>query len=53
VTRFGRSFRWELRGTDTGEDRAALISAVGWCSGWRPLLSIVESGQCEREKADT
>jgi hypothetical protein len=53
VSRFARSFRWELRGTDTDEDRAALISAVGWCSGWRPLLSIVESGQCEREKADT
>lgn len=45
ITRFARSFRWELRDTDTDEDRAALISAVGWCSGWRPLLSIVESGR--------
>jgi len=53
VARFARSFRWELRGTDTDEDRAALISAVGWCCGWRPLLSIVESGQRERGKADT
>ena len=23
------------------EDRAALISAVGWCSGWRPLLVML------------
>lgn len=44
VVRFSNSFRWELRGTDTQEDRAALISAVGWCSGWRPLLAIVGSG---------
>lgn len=48
VSRFAHSFRWELRGTDTDEDRAALISAVGWCSGWRPLLSIAESGRPRR-----
>jgi hypothetical protein len=24
------------------EHRAALISAVGWCSGWRPLLKLVD-----------
>jgi hypothetical protein len=39
---YARSFRWECKGTDTEEDRAALISAVGWCSGWSPLLSILE-----------
>lgn len=22
-------------------DRAALISAIGWCSGWRPLLALL------------
>ena len=38
---YARSFRWECKGTDTEEDRAALISAIGWCSGWRPLLSIL------------
>ena len=35
------SFRWENRGTETVENMAALISAVGWCSGWRPLFSIM------------
>ena len=35
------SFRWENRGTKTTEDMAALISAVGWCSGWKPLFSIL------------
>jgi hypothetical protein len=39
---YARSFRWECKGTDTVEDRAALISAIGWCSGWGPLLSILE-----------
>jgi len=39
---YARSFRWECKGTDTEEDRAALISAIGWCSGWGPLLSILE-----------
>jgi hypothetical protein len=39
---YARSFRWECKGTDTEEDRAALISAVGWCSGWGPLLSILK-----------
>ncbi len=39
---YSRSFRWEFRGTETAEDEAALISAVGWCSGWQPFLSILE-----------
>lgn len=30
----------EFRDTDTAEDRAALLRAVGWCSGWRPLLTL-------------
>jgi hypothetical protein len=41
ITLYARSFRWECRGTDTEENKAALISAVGWCSGWQPLLSIL------------
>lgn len=36
-----RSFRYEYHGTQTEEDTAALISAVGWCSGWQTFLSIV------------
>lgn len=35
---YRKAFTWELRGTDGPEHRAALISAIGWMSGWRPLL---------------
>jgi len=42
---YSRSFRWEFRGTESPEDEAALISAVGWCSGWQPLLAILELGK--------
>ena len=38
---YSRSFVWGYHGTATDEDRASLISAVGWCSGWRPLLQIL------------
>ena len=40
LTVYYQSFVWGYHGTDTEEDRAALISAVGWCSGWRVGLSI-------------
>lgn len=39
---YHRSFRWEYRATDTSEDRAALIGALGWCTGWRPWLALVD-----------
>ncbi len=42
MQKFQRSFRWEERGSDTAEDRAALIAAVGWCSGWQELLPRLE-----------
>jgi hypothetical protein len=42
ITHYSRSFRWEFRGTETEEGKASLISAVGWCSGWQPFLSILE-----------
>ncbi len=42
VSRYCRSFRWEFRGTDTDMDLAGLLAAVGWCSGWRPLLELLE-----------
>jgi hypothetical protein len=41
IVLYSRSFEWERRGTATDEDKASLISAVGWISGWRPLLSLV------------
>jgi len=40
IGRYHRSFRWEYRDSDT-EDRASLISAVGWCTGWRVLIELV------------
>lgn len=41
MRRYALSFRYENRATDTDADRAALVCAVGWCSGWRPLLSLM------------
>jgi len=38
---YARSFRWEWRNTNTTEDRASLLSAIGWCSGWGELLKIL------------
>lgn len=38
---YSRSFRWESRGIDTQADQAALLSAVGWCSGWQPWLPLL------------
>jgi hypothetical protein len=35
------------------QDRAALIVAVGWCSGWRPLLSQLSSGAAEKRSPDS
>ncbi len=40
ISRYHRSFRLEYQGTQTDEDVAALISAVGWCSGWGTFLSL-------------
>jgi len=40
ISLYYRSFRLEFQGTETEEDRAALISAVGWCSGWGIFLSV-------------
>jgi hypothetical protein len=41
LIRYARSSRPEQRDIDTPEHRAALIEAVGWCSGWSPVLVIV------------
>ncbi len=38
IRRYDESFAWELRGTDTVQDRAALVAAAGWSGGWRGLL---------------
>lgn len=44
ITAYARSFRWECRDTETDEDRAALLSAVGWCSGWEAWLPQLCAG---------
>ncbi len=40
LVRYARSFQFEFRGSGTEEDIAALLSAIGWCSGWRTFLAI-------------
>jgi hypothetical protein len=40
VRQYDRSFRWECHGSDTPHDHAALIGAIGWCSGWQVLLAL-------------
>ena len=37
---YAQSFVWGHQGTEGDADRAALISAVGWCSGWRGLFAV-------------
>jgi len=44
LVKYRRSYRWGFHDTRTEEDAAALIMAVGWCSGWRILLSIMGEG---------
>ena len=41
VRNLGRSYIWENRGSDAPQDRAALLTAIGWMSGWRPLLALI------------
>lgn len=43
VRQFSRSFGWEARGTETAADRAALVSAAGWCAGWGALLALARA----------
>jgi len=40
LERYRRSFGWDKRGTETAADRAALVSAAGWCCGWGALLAF-------------
>lgn len=41
LVKYARSFQFQYKGSQTEEDTAALISAVGWCSGWGLFLSIM------------
>jgi hypothetical protein len=42
VAALGRSFLSDRDGRQLPEDRAALVTAIGWMSGWRPLLILLE-----------
>lgn len=44
LARFENAFRWDSRGTDTDEDRGALIAAIGWCGGWSEILNTFGAG---------
>ena len=40
---YHNSFSWDFKDIDGVEDRAALISAAGWCSGWQGLLALLDT----------
>jgi hypothetical protein len=40
---YGQSFCHGYHGIKTDEDVAGLISAVGWCCGWKTPLAIIEA----------
>jgi len=42
LSAFDRSYMLEHKGTAKPEDRAALLTAVGWMNGWRPLLALIQ-----------
>ncbi len=42
---YAQSFRWGFHHLRTDEGASALISAIGWCSGWAILLSIMDQSE--------
>ena len=50
MTKFARSFQCEFQGTQTSEDASALISCVGWLSGWVTFLRIVDVSIADSKK---
>jgi hypothetical protein len=49
VTAYRESFRWEQRNTETDADRAGLLAAVGWCSGWAAAVALLDDGARPRK----
>jgi hypothetical protein len=41
VETYAKSFMWAHRDSEGPDDRAALLSAIGWCSGWSNLAALV------------
>ncbi|MDA8406683.1 MAG: hypothetical protein M0T73_07495 [Deltaproteobacteria bacterium] len=50
MTKFARSFQVEFQRTQTLEDASALISCVGWLSGWGAFLRIVDLSTVKTQK---
>jgi hypothetical protein len=48
VRALGHSYEWGNRGTDRPPERAALLTAIGWMSGWRPLLALTNGATAAR-----
>ncbi|MEK6383298.1 MAG: hypothetical protein V4797_01755 [Paraburkholderia tropica] len=42
LARFEHAFRWDSRGTDSAQDRGALVASIGWCSGWSEILQTLD-----------
>lgn len=40
IHRYDGSFCCDSHGSETLQDRAALVSAAGWCGGWQVLLGL-------------
>ena len=49
ITHYERSFHWEYKKTDTIEDRAALIGSIGWLTGWKPWLLLMDENRFDTE----
>lgn len=41
LSAYAKSSVWGYRHLESEEGRAALITTIGWCSGWRPLIRLV------------
>jgi hypothetical protein len=50
LTSFYRSLLWGYTGAVTAEQQASIFAAVGWMSGWRPLLALTATPRLADEK---
>jgi hypothetical protein len=51
VTDYSHSVRWDSRHRDTPQARAAVISAIGWCSGWTAWFGLLPSAEMPPDHA--
>ncbi len=50
LTSFYRSLLWGYTGAVTAEQQASIFVAVGWMSGWRPLLALTATQRLANDK---